>query len=157
MPTPFLKYLNRESLPLFRERLTSIPDDAQPKFGSLTPAGMFAHLRVFFEISLEERTEDKDISTAITRSPLFFLLVVDLMPWPKGKLKAPDELTPPPQNTESDRQALFDAMDRFVAALESDPNKKATSPLAGPLTLKKWSRLHGKHITHHLVQFGVGG
>ncbi|MCC5877063.1 MAG: hypothetical protein JJU11_12660, partial [Candidatus Sumerlaeia bacterium] len=133
MPTPPLKHLNRESLPLFRERFTSIAADARPQFGTLSPAAMFAHLRVFLEISLGERTDDKDISTIITRSPLFFFLVMDIMPWPKGKIKAPDELTPPPSgDVETERQAMLDAMERFVAALESDPNKKATSPLAGP-------------------------
>lgn len=151
-----LRRLDRASLEDFRRRLETIDPAAEPRFGTLRPHQMFAHLAYLIELSLGEREAEHDVSTAITRSRLFWIVVVDWMPWPKGKLKAPQEFTPEPSGSfEEERGRLLAAMERFVAALESTPRRVARSPLTGPLPLTDWSRLHGKHLCHHLAQFGA--
>lgn len=147
------KVLDRGSLPHFVGCFEKIQPDDKPRFGSLTPAGLFTHLRILVEISLGERELDVDISNFITRSGLFFFLMIEVLPWPKGKIKAPDALTPPAGDFGEEKRLFFESMERFVAALEKDPNRYTRSPLLGMTPLRKWARVHGKHLCHHLDQF----
>jgi len=151
-----MKHLNRESLPLYRERIQRIDSGDRPRFGTMSPAKALAHLRLFTEMSIGEYKTEIDVSNVITRSGLFFWFMVDVLPWPKGKVKAPEEFSPAPKEEfEEERRLLLEAMERFVAVLEKEPDRRQRSPLVGPITMRKWSRIHGKHFIHHLSQFGV--
>lgn len=156
MADPGLKRLDRGSLGAFRERLAAIDPGEEPRFGSLRPHRMIAHLVYMVELSLGEREAERDVGNPVTRSRLFWYLVMDWLPWPKGKVKAPGEFLPEPAGDfEQERRRLFEAMERFVAVLENAPDRRVHSPLLGPLRLSDWSRLHGKHFCHHLEQFGA--
>ena len=80
--------LTAETSARFRERLGGIGPDTPRQWGSLSPAGLMAHLTVFFEFSLGE-SEGQDISNALTRTRLMRWFIIHAMPWPRGKIKAP--------------------------------------------------------------------
>jgi len=140
--------------PHFLGRIAKVQPDSPRQWGELDPAGMMAHLRRSIEISLGE-VEVEDISNFLMRTvgKISFLY---LLPWPKGKIKAPSQFTPPPEgDLESERARLSEAMDRFLEDLRNNPARRTRNPAMGMLTLRTWSRVHGLHFDHHLRQFGA--
>jgi oxepin-CoA hydrolase / 3-oxo-5,6-dehydrosuberyl-CoA semialdehyde dehydrogenase len=147
--------LNRRTLALFTVRINAIRPDAERLWGEMTPARMLAHLTRSIEISLGEYPV-KDRSLPLVRSLLRWWVFHPRRDWPEGKIKSPADWTPEPTESFTEERAkLLQAMDRFLAAAAREPGRKTVSPLFGPLTLEYWRLVHGKHIDHHLRQFGV--
>ncbi len=118
-------------------------------------ARMFAHLRITFEISLEERAA-KDESWPLLLPVLWVLLFEVWTDWPKGKIKAsPQFLDDDAEDVEQERSLLLEAMRRFTARAEREPERPVLEPMLGRVSLKKWRRIHGVHVDYHLRQFGA--
>ncbi len=147
--------LDSATLPEFGRRVTAISSTEQRQWGTMSLAQMFAHLRIVFEISIEER-ETKDESRAWLMPILWILLFCIWTNWPKGKIKAsPQFLDDSAENIEVERSRLIESMCRFVERSESDPQRVVLEPMLGRISLKKWQRLHGVHSDHHLRQFSA--
>jgi len=146
--------LDAEHLGYFEERIDRLTPHSKRRWGKLSVEGMLAHLRTSIELSLKERPS-LSASNALSRTRLFQWLVMEVMPWPKG-IKAPDAMTPPPDgNLAAEAAALKAAMHRFVQAAQRDPERVTESAGFGPLSFRRWARLHGRHTRHHLEQFGI--
>lgn len=118
-------------------------------------AQMLAHLRIVFEISLEER-EAKDESWPFLTPVLYVLLFRLWTDWPKGKIKASRQfLDDSSHDSEAERARVIDAMRRFVERSNQEPNHLVLEPMLGRISLKKWQRVHGAHTDYHLKQFGA--
>lgn len=153
MPKPLP--LNHSTMATWKGRLASLRPDAKPRFGALPPAGMVRHLRRTLEPVTGDFDPGVDLSNFFTRSSFFRWLFL-AMPWPKGKVKAPDWLTPAAEGSlEEERELLFRTMERFAAMLQADPSAQTKNPLLGPVSLEYVSRLQGKHFEHHCEQFGL--
>jgi len=149
-----VKNLNYATLDYYKKRVQELAANARPQWGKMSPAEMFAHVRRGIEISLGE-VEVEDRSTPVLRHFLR-LLFFHILPWPKGKIKAPGIFFPKEQaEVEEERSKLLSALDRFVEKSKEHPNQIGVSPWLGPLKLRSWTRIHGKHMNHHLEQFGV--
>lgn len=139
----------------YAARLNQLTLDSARQWGSMNVVEMLNHLRHLVEVSLDQRTM-ADFSNVITRTRLVRWLIIDALPWPKGKIKAPVKMIDEDLGTlEVERDKLFAAMKLFAAAEDADSRRQVRSPFLGPIALKDWSRLHGKHLDHHLRQFGV--
>lgn len=146
--------LTKDRLSYWKERLGKIQPDTPRRFGKLEPAEMLRHLRRTLEPVLGEYTPE-DCSNMLTRNSLFHSLFIH-MPWPKGKVKAPDWLTPAAEgDLQAERAALFEAMEKFCTLVEKDPSEKISNPLLGMVALDYTAKLQGKHLDHHCQQFGV--
>lgn len=146
--------LDRAALPEFERRINAVGPNAQRRWGAMTPARMFAHLRIVFEISLEER-ETRDESRPWLLPVLWFLLFRLWTHWPKGLIKAtPQFLDDSAEDLEAERALLLAAMRRFVDRAEEDPERLVLEPMLGRVALRKWRRIHGVHTDYHLRQFG---
>jgi hypothetical protein len=148
------KHLTSQNLGHFELRLSKLSETTPRIWGSMTAHEMFNHCTQLLEIATGERTLP-DFSNLFTRSPLGRWLMIAL-PWPKGKINPParmldDELAP----FADERQRLVDTMRRFAVILKSDPHRLVQSPIAGSVTLAFMSKMQGKHLDHHLRQFGV--
>ena len=147
------KHLSRENLMHFADRLRALTPETPPKWGAMSAPKMVCHLHQALDITLERFTPPD-------QSNLFFRMVmrpllVHVIPFPKGA-KAPPDFTPDPDgDLTAEREALFMAIDDFFEVLESQPDKRVRNPFFGMLTLKNWSKFQGKHMDHHLRQFGV--
>ncbi len=146
---------NSATLPEFERRVNAIGSTEQRQWGTMSLAQMFAHLRIGFEISIEER-ETKDESRAWLMPILWILLFRIWTNWPKGKIKAsPQFLDDSANDIEAERSQLIEYMRRFVERSEIDPERIVLEPMLGRISLKKWRRLHGVHSDYHLRQFGA--
>lgn len=144
--------LRRDSLPRFAERITAVIPEAVPRWGEMNPSQMIAHLRRAIEISLGE-VKVEDASNWLTRS---LIIPVLAMPWPRGGIKAPASFFPSASSEFAvEREQLLARMVRFTDIAAAEPARRGLSPMFGWLTLETWTRLHGKHLDHHLRQFGV--
>ena len=145
--------LDSSSLHEFEHRVNAIGQTEQRQWGTMSLAQMFAHLRITFEISLEER-ETEDESRAWLMPILWILMFRIWTSWPKGKLKASRQmLDESADDVEAERSQLLDSMNRFVESSESNPERVTLEPMLGRVSLKKWRRIHGVHSDYHLRQF----
>lgn len=149
------RHLTSATAEHFLERLGRVRADSPRHWGTMVPLGMMAHLTRIFEMSLGE-FQAEDISNPLTRSRIVQYIVIEWLPIPKGRLKAPPYLTPPPsrgfdEEVERARAAVL----RFARKADEAPDAFGFSPLFGPLTFRQWSRLHARHTDHHLRQFGA--
>lgn len=146
--------LTTGNVPQIAARLEKLTAESQRRWGTLDAPAMLRHLRRVCELSLgTEPIEDQ--SNLFTRTVLRFLALY-VIPWPKGKIKAPDHFTPPAEGDVAAEFAKLKAeLQRFAEAAEREPGRIRNHPFFGPLTLATWSRVHGLHIDHHCKQFGV--
>jgi oxepin-CoA hydrolase / 3-oxo-5,6-dehydrosuberyl-CoA semialdehyde dehydrogenase len=147
--------LTRENITHWKNRLSRIEGNTPRQFGKLSPADMMAHLRRTIQAQTGEFAAPASMSNLLTRTRLFqeFFLFI---PWPKGKVKAPDWITPPAEGTlEAERTRLFATMDRFVELVAENPRASFPNALLGNVSREFSTRLHGKHLNHHCEQFGV--
>ena len=146
--------LTRETLPAFKERFGNLKPDSPRQFGKIDVAQMLHHLDLAVRVSLGE-VQLKDESNIFART-LGPILVFYILPWPKGKIKAPDSFTPPAELPfEDERHRLFGHMNAFIERAEREPRTTTPHPMFGSSTLRFWQRMHGKHMNYHLEQFGV--
>ncbi|MBX3178803.1 MAG: DUF1569 domain-containing protein [Candidatus Hydrogenedentes bacterium] len=147
--------LNPETAPEFVARIGRIQDGSQRQWGTLSPERMLRHLRHMFEVSLGDRPAEK-VFVPAPGFLLWYLFFEWFTNWPRGRIKAPPGLFPEPEGgLDAEREACLAALRRFVAALEERPGATGYSPLLGHIPLRKWARVHGVHLDHHLRQFGV--
>jgi hypothetical protein len=97
-----------------------------------------------------------DVSVDLRRPPfpvpvLKFMLFK--LPWPKGAPTAPEYRAADPRAFDLERQRCLDLIDRFAA--ENIDRDNWPRAVFGPLTGREWSRLHARHLDHHLKQFGA--
>jgi hypothetical protein len=147
--------LDRNTLEAFVGRINRIESADQRQWGTMEPEKLVAHLEYMFRVSLGE----VDVKTMFFPAPKFILWVLFFewfTNWPGGKFKAPENFFPSPaENLDQIKSECIEAAGRFVAQLESDPEQIGLSPLLGQITLRKWARVHGVHMDHHLRQYGV--
>ncbi len=135
--------------------LQTLRGDTPRKFGTMTPADMCRHMRHTLEVSYGAKV-DPDRSNWFTRGIGRILVFHIFTRWPGGRIKQPDSWSPPARDKfEVERDALVAALKKFAEERESNPEKKALSPLLGMRTLKYWSHIHAVHFSHHYRQFGI--
>lgn len=146
--------LDSASLPAYAARVRAVAGDAQRQWGRMRAAEMLAHLAHCVALPLGD-VSVPDQSNWLTRSALVKWFFYGPIAWPKGARSAPIFFPAQSGELEAERGRVLAAMERFVAAAERAPEQLAPSPFCGPLTLAYYRRIHGKHLDHHLRQFGV--
>jgi hypothetical protein len=132
-----------------RARIRTLSPASPRRWGRMTPDQMLWHVNQVFRTSLGE-------APVVRRHPPFPTPVLKLMlfklPWPRGAPTAPEYVPEGGRDFEAERRMCLELMDRFAARrLEGE-----WSPAVfGPLTGREWSRLHLRHLDHHLGQFSV--
>ena len=137
---------------LFIGRIGRLRPDATRQFGKMNVHQMVCHLAAQLRITLG------DIPAKPVPGPLRFppikYLVIDVLPWPKGRIKGPPEafLTPVIE-WDRDISELKQLLERFA---ESRTHESwADHPMFGTMSGPLWARLTSRHFDHHLKQFGV--
>lgn len=147
--------LNPESAEDFKGRVAQIQSDEQRQWGKMSAEEAVRHLCFMLELSLGEQQGEK-LPLPMPGFLLWVLFFNWFTDWPKGRFDAPANFLPAAQDDlEAARTTCMEAIDRFVAQLERSPEQTGFSPLLGHIPLRKWARVHGVHMDHHLRQFGV--
>lgn len=148
------RLLDRALAAEFESRIRKLAVDTPRRWGTLDARSMLAHLTRSFEISLGE-VQAPDQSIPVLRHLIAFM-AFRLLPIPRGRIKVPEIFTPRPElDFEAERRRCLNGLARFMGAAEREPELKTVNSLTGPTRLAYWRRIHGKHMEHHLQQFGV--
>jgi Protein of unknown function (DUF1569) len=132
-------------------RLQSLRPDSERRWGKMSVAQMLWHVNEAMEGALG-RIEAEPLKVPLPR-PLLKWLVLNA-PWGKG---APTLKRWVPQGDRYDFASERDRCCRLVEELASKPLSDAwpDSATLGRMSGNDVSRLHAKHLNHHLTQFGL--
>jgi len=131
-------------------RLRRLTPDARPRWGSMTPPQLLAHLIAAFAISSGAKAVQVRRGFLATRLGRALAL---RLPIPRGRIRAPADFhQTAPGDFEADRERVIAAIERFA---EDPAARGGVSPIFGRLSARQWARLHATHLQHHLTQFGV--
>jgi len=136
----------------FRDRFARLTPDRKPGFGRMNVNQMVVHCAGAIDMFVG-RLKVAPLRGPLRLPPLRYLIIY-VLPWPHGAPTAP-ELIPPadPGDFRENVSKLQEAIERIGkkgAAGPFDPH-----PAFGSLAGKDVGALVGRHLDHHLRQFGV--
>ena len=134
-----------------KARVLAVKSDAKPKWGSMSVDQMMWHLGQGLEISMGRVSTSGEKSPPLPKALLRFF-VLD-MPWPKGAPTMKATKAEKGYDLEAERARCLKLIDEFAARPLN--GSWPIHPILGAMTGEQNSRLHAKHINHHLNQFGV--
>jgi hypothetical protein len=135
-----------------RGRFARLTPESPPRFGKMNANQMVVHCTAAIDM-LIGRLVVKPLPGPLRIPPLRYL-IIHVLPWPHGAPTAP-ELIPPAEAGDFRGNAvrLEEAMERIAErglAGTFDPH-----PAFGKLKARDVGALVGRHLDHHLRQFGV--
>jgi hypothetical protein len=137
---------------VFEGRIRALRPDAQRRWGRMTAPQMVCHLSDQLRIALG-LLPTQPIAGPLRYTPMK-QLVIDILPWPKGRIQGPPEaFTNPPDQWDRDVAALLELLDTF--GRRRGQRAWAAHPTFGRMSGALWGRLTCRHFDHHLRQFGV--
>ena len=136
----------------FHRRIERLRPDYSRRWGRMNVDQMVCHLADQLRLTLGE------IPAARRPSPLRFLpiklLVIHVLPWPKGRIQGPPEaFITSPGEWNRDITALRDLLELFAS--RADQKTWPPHPMFGRMSGSLWARLTCRHFDHHLRQFGA--
>jgi oxepin-CoA hydrolase/3-oxo-5,6-dehydrosuberyl-CoA semialdehyde dehydrogenase len=136
------------------ERLRSLPADAKPRWGSMTPDLLVGHLTNAIRYSMgRSGTFELHAAWLVRRVIGPYILrpvyVNGWLPFPKN-VKGFDALA-----QDDDLETLHAVLEDYLSLVQADELSPPPHPLFGDLGIEGWARLHIAHFEHHLRQFGV--
>lgn len=149
-----LQFLQQQYIPLIQK----VDVTTQPKWGKMNFQQMVEHVTAFFKVSTQK------IKFDLVSPPEHMPKLKDFLMSDKQfreNTKAPLNIIgeePFPVHYPSVEEAvkkLEKEVDHFFHFYQNDPSATAVHPVFGELNFDEWVRLHYKHVTHHLRQFGL--
>ena len=133
-------------------RIERLAPDRPPVWGRFTAPEMVCHVSCALRQGLGEY--DAGPPTGPLQYPPLNLLLIHLLPWPRGKAQSPPEfLAVRPTTWEADLAGLRQLVDRFGERGADAP--WPPSKVFGRISGRSGGALQHKHLNHHLTQFGV--
>lgn len=133
-------------------RVDALRPDSRALWGRMNAQQMICHLKDAIESGFGA-SPATPATGPLTRFPIKWL-VINVLPWPKGKLQSPpDLLVTAPSDWDADIAALRSALER--AAAKGPDAAWPASDVFGHLSGREWGALLRTHMDHHLRQFGV--
>jgi len=132
-----------------RARVQSLSPNATRRWGKMTIDQMLWHCNQVLKTALGDirvKPNMPPFPVPVLKFMLFKL------PWPHGAPTAPEYVAVNQQAFEDERRQCLALIDRFITR---DLDEQWSSAVFGPLTGREWSRLHAKHLDHHLRQFSA--
>lgn len=153
--SPYPDVFDPAAVETLLRRIAALTPDSAPQWGSMSAAAMLAHVNVAYEMVYEPAKHPRP--NALLRFVIRLVAkqgVVGPKPYPRSSRTAPAFLIKGPRDFGAERARL----EGFVQRVRDEGRaafEGRESPSFGPLTADEWSVLFGKHLDHHLRQFGV--
>ena len=139
------------------ELLRTLKEDQEPRWGSMSPQHMVEHLVGSWRISngrarVPQMLSDEDVE--VRRSFLFSDKAYPKnIPNPTVKVQGNAPLRKESLSKAIDQ--LQDEMNAFFEYHTSNSDAQEMHPVFGTLDAKGWLLFQTKHMTHHMMQFGL--
>lgn len=135
-------------------RINALTPASQPVWGKMSVAQMLAHCCVTYEMVYTDKHRRPNPIMRWVLRKVVKARVVGPEPYPHNTPTAPAFRITDTRAFETERERLIDYLRRAQkdgpAFYEGHPSLSF-----GPLTAQEWNVLFGKHLDHHLQQFGV--
>lgn len=140
----------RESI---KARLMNLRPDAQRQFGKMFPDQMLWHCAEAMSLALGKVPYGEMPNVPPLPAGLIRWLMLN-GPWPKGKIETAPQLKPKTNyDFEAERKRVLALMDELAS---KPPSGEAVfHPILKRNTFEYQGKLHARHLTHHLAQFGA--
>lgn len=149
-----INFLQNEFLKIIRNADIS----STPKWGKMNFQQMVEHVSAFFKVSTKKLQFDLVSPTEHLPKLKEFLMSDKQF---RENTKAPTAIIgedPLPAHYKTEEEAinqLEKEVLHFFDFYATDKQATAVHPVFGELNFEEWARLHYKHVTHHLRQFGL--
>lgn len=136
------------------ERINRLDKNTQPKWGKMTVSQMLAHCNVAYDMIYSDKyPKPNPLKKFLLRTFLKPILVND-KPYKPGSPTSKDFKIVDQMDFELEKSKLIAHIQK-TSNLGSDFFDGKESHSFGKLTAHEWNRMLGKHVEHHLNQFGV--
>lgn len=144
-----------ETFPALLQQANS---DITPKWGKMDFHQMLEHVADFFQVSTQK--QHYPLVSPPEHMPKLKEFLMSDKPF-RENTKAPTSIIgeePLPYRYASVDEAMQEVIaevNYFFQLYADEPEMTAVHPVFGELNYEEWVRLHYKHVTHHLRQFGL--
>lgn len=144
-----------ETFPALLQQANS---DITPKWGKMDFQQMLEHVADFFQVSTQK--QHYPLVSPPEHMPKLKEFLMSDKPF-RENTKAPTSIIgeePLPHRFASVDEAMQEVIaevNYFFQLYADEPEMTAVHPVFGELNYEEWVRLHYKHVTHHLRQFGL--
>jgi len=133
-------------------RFQRVKPDAKPRWGSLTPNRMVAHLIDCVRYSMGKAGALPDRSNWFTRQVLAPLILRGIVRIPRNvKGSTLNGFSTPP--AQADLETLHAVLEDYLSLVQAGELEPEAHPVFGAIGVDGWERLHVLHFEHHLRQF----
>lgn len=136
-------------------RIESIPDDAEPKWGTLRKDSLIEHLIWAVKGSMNTSQPVPYQGSSFLKNIAGPLLLLGLVQFPKNVKFKDDEGEVVYVRATGTIEDLRAVINTFVEGVANGTLETSSHPAFGPIGPKKWAIFHYRHFEHHLGQFGV--
>lgn len=136
------------------QRINNLTPETKPDWGKMSVDQMLAHLNVAYDMSFTEKYTKPNAVAKFFLKLMVKKAVVGPKPYPKNGRTAPVFIITDERNFQEEKKKLIDYIEK-VRDLGEAHFEGRDSHSFGALTSNEWNVLFGKHIEHHLKQFGV--
>ena len=134
-----------------RARVESLTPSAKRAWGKMSVDQMLWHVNAALRNALGEPMPN-EMRFPVPKSVIRFLVLN--MPWTKGAPTAPDLVAGERYDFDAEKAICLQLIDQFTSR-NVEAGEWGHSPSLGRMTGREWSRLHAKHLDHHLTQFSA--
>jgi hypothetical protein len=135
------------------DRLDRLKPDSPRQWGKMTPAQMLAHCANALEVANGDHPKKQRLIGRLL-SPLVRKKILGDAPFPRNSPTDPDFVIGDDRDFAKEKARLQALAARF-AELGPDHAAACTHSFFGRLSGREWGVMMGKHLDHHLRQFGL--
>lgn len=135
------------------ERLGRLAAESPRQWGTMSPAQMCAHCSAALEVANAEAPRKQKL-IGILLSWMVREKLLGAAPFPKNSPTDPTFIVTGARDFAAERARLVGEIELF-AARGSEVAATKTHTFLGKLSGAEWGVMMGKHLDHHLRQFGV--
>jgi hypothetical protein len=154
MTTVYPDVFNPTDVETQLRRLDALTPDTPPQWGRMNAAAMLAHLNVSYEMVYDGTHPQPNALVRLLLRLFVKQGVVGPTPYKRNTPTAPAFRIAGPRDFEREKARLVAYMRRVLSEGRAAFEGRASLSF-GPLTADEWQVLFGKHLDHHLQQFGV--
>lgn len=136
------------------QRIENLSKDTKPQWGKMTVAQMLAHCNVAYDMAYTDKYPKATGFKKIMLKLFVKSAVVGPKPYPRNGRTAPEFLITNDRTFTVEKEKLVNYLKRTQELGAAHFEQKESNSF-GALTSQEWSTLFGKHLDHHLTQFGV--
>ena len=135
-------------------RINKLTPESKALWGGMNVAKMLAHCNVSYEMAYEKKHPKPNGFVRFMLKTFVKKAVVGNAPYRKKLRTAPAFEIKTDKDFEQEKSRLIDFINKTVQLGPSEFSGKESLSF-GALTVEEWNNLFGKHLEHHLSQFGV--